>query len=703
MIAVDRRELIPLIIAPAILIGFGIFLPESLLARLVSVFLILFFAQKVGGALIDEAHPIKQWLAGAIAIISLTVIIQTSFYYLDLPLRAFTDLISLALSLSLLSLFWLFARKELATDIKVTMPDKKSVMWFIGLLLPALIAFGFIMKAVISHGTLESIRTPWPFLPDGSFIAFAALSVIAWLVAKKTSSIFFTGISTTLSVLSVTLIAPFLYKLGYGFDGFLHRASQRVLLETGILHPKPLYYIGQYAFNTWISRLLNIDLMQLDKFLVPLGISCITVALFLVLKPTRRNAFSMSALPSILLLSPFVATTPQAFAYLTGLGALILAFGTHERRIHPILPILLALWSLAIHPLAGLPFIGAVGAILWANRQASLERSPLKSPILYLFILATIISVPCAFFIFSRQSGQIIWDFSHLWQIVSSFQNPLDLIPKNHVALWADWASEVAFFFPFALWGLSLYAVKSSESKNRFIPLLLIAAGTWLAGMALSTVGEFTFLINYERGNYSDRLTLISYLLLFFPALIGFGQLSERIIKRGSIAIALFLLGFAAWQAGYVYTALPRHDAAAASRGWSVGRYDFDAVRFIEQDAAGTPYTVLANQSVSAAAVETYGFARYTHNEKTGEDIFYYPIPTGGTLYELYLEAVASHPSIDAILEAGNLGNSNKIYVVLNQYWWDADRVAAYLSSAAEQTTSFGNGQVLVFRFSSQK
>ncbi len=703
MVSVHRREIIFAIAVPIILVGIGVLWPGGLLARLVSVFFVLYYSQKIGGSFIDSGNVIKQWLVGVFSLVSLTSIIQTVLYYSNTRLDGFTDILSLALSIAILSIFRFF-KKEIATpDETQESLTKNNLAWFTVFLVPAVIAFSFILKAVIVHGTTESIRTPWPLLPEGSFLALAILPVIAWLVAKKTSAILLTGIFTTLSALSVTLIAPFIYKLGYGFDGFLHRASQHVLLDTGTLSPKPLYYMGQYTLNTWLSRLFDLDISQIDTFLVPLGIIVLVISLFIVLRNKQQHAFAMSAVVGLLILSPFVATTPQAFAYLIGLSALILAFGTRQNTLHPIVPLLLALWCLAIHPLAGLPFIGAVLTILWSNRLSKLGRTPLRSPILYILILITTISVPLAFFVFSGNSGQIAWDMSRVWQFLPSPSVILNAFPNNNVALWADWANYVAFLLPIALWTLGLYAAKHNEDNDQFIPLLLISAGTWASGLILSLIGEFTFLINYERGNYSERLTLISYLLLFYPALIGFGRLSKRINSRGAMTVMIFLICFSAWYAGNVYNALPRHDAAAASRGWSVGRYDMEAVRFIEQDAAGAPYIVLANQSVSAAAVETYGFARYTKNKKDGEDIFYYPIPTGGTLYQLYLQAVAPEPSFDAILEAESLGKSDIVYVVLNRYWWDAERVAESLESKADKTTSFGYGQVRVFRFSSQR
>lgn len=690
--------------APALLIFAAALQPTGVITKILTVFLFLFFAQKNGAKLVGQSDPVKHWIIGSLSLLSATVLLQTSMYYLNIGLNGFTDAISVAGSIWMVSALTRLTGALPPADIQENdTADSKRLIWFFALLIPALIAFGYVMKGAVAGGTVASIRTPWPLLPEGTFLALAILPVAAWLAAKKTASVAMTGIFSALSLLAVTLIAPFVYRLGYGFDGFLHRASQTVLFETGTLNPKPLYYIGQYTLNTWLSRLFELSITEIDRFLVPVGIVILIASAYAAFRASSERAFAMAAMAPLLILSPFVATTPQAFSYLIGLSALILAFGSDKANIHAGAPLLLALWCLAIHPLAGLPFIGAVAAVLWSAKLRGMGKSPLKSPVVYVIALLTAASVPMAFLFFSGDTGRITWDFSK-WLSGLSALWIFTAMPENHVTLWADWSNYAAFMLPVVLWALALFSViREREDRSLLFPILITAAGAWLAGRFLSAVGEFTFLINYERGNYSERLTQVSYLLLVLPAILGFGKLSKQMLKRGPLAAGLFLLCVSAWHAGHVYNALPRHDAAAASRGWSVGEYDFDAVRFIEQNAAGEPYTVLANQSVSATAVQTYGFRRYVKDAKTGEDIFYYPIPTGGTLYRLYLEAVSPNPDLQAVRDAAYLGQSDNVYVVLNEYWWDAERVAAVLEAAADQTASFGDGAVRVFRFSVQR
>jgi hypothetical protein len=343
-----------------------------------------------------------------------------------------------------------------------------------------------------------------------------------------------------------------------------------------------------------------------------------------------------------------------------------------------------------------LPFLGAVVTLLWIERTRSHVNTLVRTIIASVLILATAISVPLAFYLNGLRSGaHIAWDFSRLLDF-TIYQTALSQLnaPATHVALWATWAAFVNFLFPFVLIACTFVAcIRDHERRSSWIALLFLAGGMAVSGFILRTTGEFTFLVDYERGNYADRLFLISELLLLAPALAGATLLAKRIVQRPATNIAAFLIFLVGWTSAQAYLALPRHDATIVGHGWSVGQADFEAVRWIDRDAAGKTYTVLADQSVSAAAVESFGFKRYVG------DVFYYPIPTGGSLYEVYLRAVGSEPTRDIIKEAATLGNSALVYVVLNDYWWDATNVAENLKAIADRTYEIQNGKDTIYRF----
>ena len=140
-----------------------------------------------------------------------------------------------------------------------------------------------------------------------------------------------------------------------------------------------------------------------------------------------------------------------------------------------------------------------------------------------------------------------------------------------------------------------------------------------------------------------------------------------------------------------IYLAYPRRDNYDTSRGFNTGAADFLAVEYIEKNAP-TDYIVLANQQVSAAAVLQYGFKRYYG------DVFYYPIPTGGELYQFFLQ-MNERPSREIVEEAMRLTDVNTAYYVVNDYWWQSERLIETAKLEADDWIALDSGKVHVFRY----
>jgi hypothetical protein len=640
------------------------------------VFLILFHAALFGGRLLRKPNGVGPTMVGLLVILAGQSVVQTALYYLGLKLGTFTDFVSLGLVL--LPLYLLFLREEAPNASVKPEYDPKQIAWMAGLGFLALIGFYYAIKA--SHGAAadQSIRTPWPLLPVHILAAILLPALAAWLAAWKTKSRLFVSLLCSIAILSVTLIAPLVYSVGFGFDGFLHQASEKILLQTGTLSPKPPYYIGQYVFVTWLARLIQGDVNGIDRFLVPV-LAAVLPFLFLPLAK-KREAIAVSAL-LFLPFANFVATTPQALAYLVGLMALLAALAAREDGWHPTVALVLAAWALCIHPLAGLPLALGCAALLFPRLAIPLG-------------IAAVMSVPAAFAFLNTSQASVSWNFSNLWDAntLAAFASAL-MPPQNRVALWADWASMVAFLLPITMAIASGLAIwRDRERRREWIVLVCLAAGMVLAGLFLKAAGEFAFLIEYERGNYADRLFVLAILFLLPPAAAGAAYLLHRLRSAPATASLTILLGLSAWHAAQAYNALPRFDAAVSNHGWSVSASDMDAVRWIDRDAGSRPYTVLADQSVSAAAVSQLGFKRYAG------DVFFYPIPTGGKLYQTYLDAVGDQASTDTIREAGELGQSKLVYVVLNTYWWNAQAAGDRLAGMANAEQDFDNAD-RVFTF----
>lgn len=660
--------------------------------------LLLFVGWQVGEVFLHTI-PSRFWriLLGISAWAASLSLLLTALYYLNIPLHNGTHL----LIESLLGLVGIvLARSLKMNDERETLPPIAGLhSWrerlFSGAVVAtALLSFGLLIYIAGGNATRISLRTPWPLLPKGGFllftIPFAASLLLAWKARRPLAS--FT--TNAASWLSISLLAPILYPLGYGFDGFIHRASEAVLQATGTLTPKPLYYIGQYVWTTWLAQTFDLSIKAADTWLVPLGVLLPLAALAIWQREetSRHWAFPLTLL--FLPLSAFVTTTPQSFSYVLGFSAIIGTLWTHQTRRSWIFPLLWAFWATVTHPLGGLPILLFVGGAWLASFY---ERPWKRSTLLALGSLGALLAIPLAFW---AQSGlgntPITWSWTFFQQISWKTLVPSVLLnPRQTLSLWVDATEWVRLSLEIGLIASGIWqAIRPQKPLYRW--LALVGLGLLGVQWLLEHVATFGFLITYERGNYTERLGVLSALCLAPLAAAWAGPRIGRLATRSGLLFGCLLLALTAAWPLHVYDSLPRHDAARASSGWSVGAADLEAIHWMQARAQGAPYTVLANQSVSAAALETYGFARYAG------DVFYYPIPTGGPLYQSFLRVASTEGTADDLKKAATLTRSHLVFVVINDYWWNADLVRDRLAAGADQQISFGNGAVWVYQFNAE-
>jgi hypothetical protein len=139
--------------------------------------------------------------------------------------------------------------------------------------------------------------------------------------------------------------------------------------KKGIVTPKPFYYLGEYGLIVIFHKLTGISIYLLNKFIVP-----VLAAIFLplaVYRFTDQNIHNRSSWLTVLFIlsltfSPFILSTPQNLSYLFLI--LAITFGLTKDGLP--WSFILALATLAIHPLTGIP------AIIWwlvlaLNKHAS--------------------------------------------------------------------------------------------------------------------------------------------------------------------------------------------------------------------------------------------------------------------------------------------------------------------------------------------
>lgn len=671
-----------------------------LIMGFLSIFAMLTQGYALGPRLLRNPSALLGTAWGFLATLGMLMLTRGALFYAGMLLDGPGEALALAITLIAGGVWLSICRGQKTAGQKIHEPlDKeKSILSVLAISL-SVFAAALIGWAAFRSGTTNAIRTPWPLLPSWVLPLIALQWTFALASAWRIRRTVISAVQIGCAMASTALLAPLLYRIGYGFDGFLHVAGERVLLATGTLLPKPPYYMGQYVFVTWLSKLMDFDVASVDTWLVPAAAAVlIPAALALVIGRERQKA---AMLPALILmpLSAFVATTPHGFASVLGIAALLLCIRTEERMNSRSLPLIFALWALLTHPLVGLPVLVCV---FMAIVSESALAKPWRIAASAMLAITAGFSVPLVFgaaTAFGSGAG-VSFHLSELTkpEIWSGLMASWVPWVGNRYALWAEtsvWAEKLLPWITILFAGLGTWrATKSSRNTAVSNPPWFLAAGAAvLAAVVLKGAGDFSFLIDYEKGNYADRLFLVAWFLLLPAAVPELGRwlCKARMARLASRWAVLASVGILA--AGMSYASLPRHDAVTPSRGWSVGYADIEAVRLIHEDSEGRPYTVLANQSVSAAAVRTFGFLRYH------DDVFMYPIPTGGELYKLFLRASYEGPEREVMSLAGALGGSRLVYFVVNDYWWKANELSEAAEASANRSFLIRDGAIRVFRY----
>jgi len=224
---------------------------------------------------------------------------------------------------------------------------------------------------------------------------------------------------------------------------------------------------------------------------------------------------------------------------------------------------------------------------------------------------------------------------------------------------------------------------------------LLAAASAALSGLLVSASIDFSYLPDSEQGGYAARLLVITLLIACPAAAAAIAKLFAKTAGspwRNLVAISAIAFFFA----GGVYLAYPRADGYVLSKGWNTSTADISAVRAIGQDAGSESYIVLAAQPVSAAALKEFGFFRYFDTNEG--QVFAYPVPTGGPLYQYYLKMIYDEPSSEYMKQAMDLAGVKLGYFVVNSYWTRSEHIISRTRETSQKWFGIDNA-VYVFRY----
>jgi len=483
-------------------------------------------------------------------------------------------------------------------------------------------------------------------------------------------------------------VALIVYKLGYGFDSFIHRAAENYISQNGAILPKSPYYIGQYVIVVAVAKFLSVSIEWVDKLFLPIFAS---IYLPLTGLFTLSRLFNKKTAPFLALLiflippANLIVTTPYGLALVFLLIMIFLGLNylLHGRPIFLIIA-LLALTTFFIHPMVGIPALTFALMLLTFRKAAGhplilgLAGAPITA--------IAAVSIPGALILASRFNGSL----PMIWRKEFAAGLPTLFLRYNYLL---DFVYLYKTYFFAALIFLAVVGLfVAKRRRTTLIPLsgILMSLGLLIGYLIIKNFAIFPSLAAEENQNYALRLMEIGALFLlpaiYFAVAPIFTNLKNAPTK---IRLGYFLL-LAALVTTAFYLTYPRRDIYETSHGWSMGQNHLTAAKIIETDAGDRTYIVLADQATAAAALNEFGFSNFKngqnrHLQNQDGEIFYYPIPLGGKLYGYFLRVMYEGGGPEILNEAKKYAQVDAAYLVINNYWDNYSQIKSrFIQSGAK-------------------
>ncbi len=618
--------------------------------------------------------------AASVAFLTLLALLSVPLFYISHLGKFFT----------ILCLIIIFAKTK-NTNIKFSF----RIPSFFNLTTYYLLLTTFLLYLLAKSASGGSIQSPWLQLPAYFLpLFFLATALLIFLLHKKNSSFFLAA-----HFLIFFSVAAFIYKFGYGFDQFIHEAAQKYIAEHGSISPKSIQYIGLYGINIFLHYATGISFTALNAYLLPAASALLPLIAYKALKE-KIAARPLSILALLLLpLSYFIVTTPQGLANLL---LLILIFlpaprssksevGSLER---PAGRNFNQGWALPfaiffIHPITGIIGLAYMGLL----------RLRFKKIITAIGVFA----LPAAFTLLSFKSGGGLRLNFNLESAMKEYSELLTFGAfKQNYNFWLDLIYLIQYLALPAIIIVSICVSMRYKEQISRIPLYLFGIAT-ASYFATAIFADFSYLIGYEQKNYPERLFYISFLFLAPYLVLAVEKIYIKLTSPpfqrgggGGLVYKIFFAGlFAFAVTANFYLTYPRWDNYQNDKGKNITAGMLRAAELVEKDAGDKKYAVLTDQAVSAAALKLYGFKKY-YSTPLG-DVFYYSIPTGGPLYNEFLNLIYNNVGVKSARNAKILTGADIVYIVLPSYWENYEKIKENLKT--EMRVIFEDKNIAVLKY----
>ncbi|MBI4252643.1 hypothetical protein HY623_00455 [Candidatus Uhrbacteria bacterium] len=617
------------------------------------------------------------------------------YFFFDLSLPIVILLLWLVLAATLLS-----ARLGNHTALEPSSPQpslplRPHTLLFSSLYVLCIIAF---LAGLYFLQTTDAVLGPWDGVGPIMFVLFFfssfLLVVLLWIGIPSALSLLLLILHTTTS-LSVALIR---FPLSFGFDPIIHHAAEKLVLEHGSVLPKTFYYLAQYAVIPFFARIFDLSVASVHQplTLIVIGLS-LPVLLVTALTRYVKNPLLVALCFFIIPFPHLVMTTPWGLAYGTTILTLLssgFAAQTRNRR-HWILVGALALFTLMLHPLAGIPLL-----FFLAILATSIARRHLMTA--GVFVLGAV-SIPLAFIANAFISPQFhlslslptIHDLIQIIRLEGTLQTRFS--PLLDATYAAHYHGHLVLLI-LALIGIILAKMAEIRSQPFFRACLFSALFIAITGILTGSLLRIDSIAGFEQQDYAKRLFEAAALFLLPLAAITLDTLLSRIRDGTPIIRLVTLLGLAGLLTAGLYLSYPRNDVYVPSHAYTLSQTDINAVHAIDADAGGRDYAVLSNQVVASAAIREFGFARYFNVPAYGE-VFYYPVPSGSPLAEQYY-AMLRAPSRETAARAMDIVGVDRIYFVVRDYEFRFPIIVRDGKATADEWREIDSEKAVVFTYS---
>jgi hypothetical protein len=551
--------------------------------------------------------------------------------------------------------------------------------------------------------------SPWE-VTSGRFFCFYALASLTLIItlAQKNIAGRLKLLLTSAHYFLSLAVAVIVYRVGYGFDPFIHQAAMEIINQKGVILPKTPYYLGEYGLIVALHKFLGVSIYTLNKFLVPLAAAWLLpqaiYRLFTTLGMEDKKNDSVNFLGTFFALCLsfplFIVSTPQNFSYIF----VILAITSGLSRKHQTETLIFSAAAAAIHPLSGIPVLIWSAWLIFKTHFQHLKTKT-KKIISALILSGGAILLPLALFITS--GGKAINLKFNLTIISEALGGIFNLMAAGS----ENWLLNLNYFIFYnykllivvlIIAGLIIFQQKKelllSENKKHVFRGILSISASLIVAFVLSTQISFGKVIAYEQDGYSRRIiTIVAIFFLPFIALV-INWLITKISAQKEIPVKfIWLIIGILFISISLYSAYPRFDKYFNSRGYSTSTFDLETVQKIDSETK-KDYLVLANQQVSAGALNLLGFDHY-FKSPSNEDIYFYPIPTGGTLYQYFLSMVYKSPDRKTMLDAMDVAGTDEAYLVINKYWNESGKIIAAAKLTADSWSVVGDNEIFIFKY----